>query len=62
HGRRTECQLTFGRALRSVSECDLKENQLESLPFEVDQLTMTFRPYDIRTLKVRLAAELTAHA
>ncbi len=62
HGRRTECQLTFGRALRSVNECDLKENQLESLPFEVDQLTMTFRPYDIRTLKVRLAAELTAHA
>lgn len=55
HGRRTDCRLTFSSILASVSECDLREHELEPLPFDADHLTMNLRPYDIRTLKVTLS-------
>lgn len=39
-------------ALTSVFECDMLEQNLEKVPLESGNITLTFRPYEIKTLRL----------
>ena len=50
---RTRVAVRFGIPAAQVTVCDLQENELESLPVQDGAVTLTVKPYEIVTLKVR---------
>ena len=50
---RTRVTVRFGIPAARVTVCDLQENELESLPVQDGAVTLTVKPYEIVTLKVR---------
>ena len=53
HGRRGAVTLTFLKAIKSLSECNLMEEEDVAVKFKENRVTLEMRPYDLRTLKVR---------
>lgn len=53
--RATDCTLRFGRSIRSAAQCDMMEEHDLPLVPEGDALRLHFRPFEIKTLKVRLS-------
>lgn len=54
YNRRTNASLTFARPVESVCECDMLENSGEALAANGETVSFTLRPYEIKTLRVRL--------
>ena len=52
HTRRT---LTFGFELASVWLCDMMENEIQSLPTDGRCVSVSMKPFEIVTLKVKKA-------
>ncbi len=50
---RTECRVTLGIPASRVYLCDLMENEIAELPVENGAVTLTFRGFEIHTLKVK---------
>ncbi len=50
---RTNTTITLGKALKSVSECDLLENVTDEFHFEGNQFSFTIHPYEIKTFLVK---------
>jgi len=50
---RTNTTITLGKALKSVSECDLLENVTNEFHFEGNQFSFTIHPYEIKTFLVK---------
>ncbi len=53
--RRTATTLRFGGTIAEAAECDLMEENDVALPFEGAELPLVFKPFEIKTVKVRLA-------
>lgn len=53
--RRSQATLTFGRPVVRVVECDLMENNLQTLDTDGQQICVAIKPYEIRTIKVSFA-------
>ena len=57
YGQRGRTTLKFGRPVRSLEEVNLLEESDDSLPSDASasgsMVTLTYRPYDLRTLKIR---------
>lgn len=51
-GRRTETTLSLGSAAKEVWECDLLENNLSLMEQAGDTLSLSFRPYEIKTIRI----------
>lgn len=51
--RRTQAQLTFGETPVQVWSCDMLENKEEELKAQGNQVQVTLKPYEIRTLRLR---------
>ena len=54
HGQRGEVTLTFCKEPKSVCECNLIEEADEPVEADGSRVTLQVRPYDLRTLKVRM--------
>ncbi len=50
---RTECALFWNGALESVEECNCIEEKKADAAFEDDRIPLTFRPYEIKTIRIR---------
>ena len=53
--RATDCSIRFGRLMETAAQCDMMEENEALLQVEGNQLQLHFRPFEIKTLKVRLA-------
>ena len=51
---KTPVTLTFCNAIESATECNLMEEEDEAVVFENNTLTATFKPFEIKTFKVKL--------
>lgn len=49
---RTETEISFGRPVKSVSECNLMEEKDAPLALTDGKLALTFRPFEIKTIKL----------
>ncbi|MCL6432332.1 MAG: alpha-mannosidase, partial [Anaerolineae bacterium] len=56
YNQRGTVTLRFGAPIVSAAACNLIEDGAEPLPFEGDRVSLYLGPYQVRTLKVRLAA------
>jgi alpha-mannosidase len=58
YGQRGPATITFASMIKSAEEVNLMEEVDKDLPGTIDvvdnTVTLDYRPYDIRTLKVRL--------
>lgn len=52
--KRTNTTLTFNSNIVSLYECDLMENNLNEVNFVDDKVELEFKPFEIKTLKVKL--------
>ncbi|MCL2507729.1 MAG: glycosyl hydrolase-related protein [Oscillospiraceae bacterium] len=52
--RKTPCRLTFGSKIRSAAICNLLEEKDEELMMDSGSLELTFKPFEIKTVKVEL--------
>ena len=50
---KTPCKLTLGIPAREVVLCDLQENEQEALPLCDGVVSLTVKPYEIVTLKIK---------
>ncbi|MBO5295148.1 MAG: hypothetical protein J6B71_07910, partial [Clostridia bacterium] len=50
---KTPCMLTLGIPASKVILCDLQENELQSLPLCDGVVSLTVKPYEIVTLKIK---------
>ncbi len=53
--RRTETTVSFGLDAASAAECNLMEEHDEPLAPSGGKLTLTFKPFEIKTLKIKFA-------
>lgn len=53
YGQRGPVTLTFGKALRNASECDLMEENDEPVKVKGNALSFQIKPFELRTFKVR---------
>lgn len=53
--RRTETEISFGLPVSRISECNLMEEKDNELSFDGDKLKLTFKPFEIKTLKLTVA-------
>ncbi len=53
HGQRTETVLTFQTAPKTIAECNLMEEDQESVPVQNKRTKLSLRPFDLRTLKIQ---------
>ncbi|MBQ7116237.1 MAG: alpha-mannosidase [Clostridia bacterium] len=51
---KTPVTLTFCGAIEGATECNLMEEEDEAVAFENNTLTATFKPFEIKTFKVKL--------
>ena len=54
HGDGAKTTVEFGHHLRGAVECDMMENELQKLKPAKSKLRMAFKPFEIKTVKVRL--------
>lgn len=54
YNRRTAATLCFAARIASVFECNMLEEHLNALPFDGERVIVQMKPYEIKTLKVRL--------
>ncbi|MCC8066750.1 MAG: glycosyl hydrolase-related protein [Clostridiales bacterium] len=54
YNRRTDVELSFGFAVAEASECNMLEREETPLALEDGKLILQVRPYEIRTLRVKL--------
>lgn len=52
--RATDCSIRFGRLMEMAAQCDMMEENEALLQVEDNRLRLHFRPFEIKTLKVRL--------
>ena len=52
--RATDCSIRFGRLMEMAAQCDMMEENEDLLQVEGNRLRLHFRPFEIKTLKVRL--------
>lgn len=52
--KRTEVKLQFNKEIQSICECDLMENDLESINSNGNSIEFTITPYEIKTFKFKL--------
>ena len=52
--RATDCSIRFGRLMEMAAQCDMMEENEAFLQGEGNRLRLHFRPFEIKTLKVRL--------
>ncbi len=52
--KKTDCVVTFGGELAAAAVCNLLEEKDEPLAFSGNSLALSFRPFEIKTLKVTL--------
>lgn len=52
--RKTDCTVTFGGKIASASVCNLLEEKDEKAEFTGNAVPLSFRPFEIKTLKVTL--------
>lgn len=52
--RATDCSIRFGRLMEMAAQCDMMEENEALLQVEGNRLRLYFRPFEIKTLKVRL--------
>ena len=50
---KTNATLTFGFDVKEALLCDMSENVLEALDVVDNSVTLTFKPFEIHTIKVR---------
>lgn len=55
HNQRGRARLRFGRPLESVEETDLLERPINRLAVDGDTVEVAVRPFEVKTLRVRLA-------
>ncbi len=53
HGKSVATKINFGFEIREAHETNLIEDELRSLPIERKSIALTFRPFEILTLKVQ---------
>jgi len=51
-GQRGEATLTFGKRPKSVSECDMMEENDQKLKHKGHEVTLYLKPFEIRTFKI----------
>ena len=51
--KRTVCNLKFDEAKKSISECNMLEIKDELLAEGTDSVELTFRPFEIKTIKIK---------
>ncbi len=56
----TKCSLTIDTPVSSVEEADMRERPTRALPVRDGKVALTFRPFEIKTLLVRLAEQPAA--
>ena len=52
YNRRTPVELTFGKEVKSVVECNMMEEGAEPVEFAGNKASFMMKPYEIKTLKV----------
>lgn len=52
--KRTEVKLQFNKEIEAICECDLMENNLESINPNGNSIEFTITPYEIKTFKFKL--------
>ena len=52
YNRRTQCTLSLGLPVREAYLCNLMERHDEPVDCEADRIALSFRPYEIKTLKL----------
>ena len=50
----TQVELTTCFALQSVQQADMLENPQATLPFEAGRIKLSFRPFEVKTLRLKL--------
>ncbi|WP_199563480.1 MULTISPECIES: glycoside hydrolase family 38 C-terminal domain-containing protein [unclassified Oceanispirochaeta] len=55
YNRRTNTDITFAQSIESLCECDLHENKGEELWFDGKIARLSFKPYEIKTLNLKLS-------
>jgi alpha-mannosidase len=50
----TRCVLTFALPLRKAVQTDMLENVQEELDIDDDKVSLVFRPFEIKTLRLTL--------
>ena len=55
HGQRGDATLTFGRKLKSITECDLMEENDQPVKLQGNTVKFYVKPYELRTFKVQFA-------
>ncbi len=55
-GTATDATLTFGRSPASCEETDLLERLVKAMPVKSGKLPLRFKPFEIKTVRVRFAA------
>ena len=56
--RRVQTTLTFAFPVEKAVECTMLEEEENELPFCGNELELEFRPFEIKTIKIRPAASV----
>lgn len=54
YNRRTTAKFTFLKDISAAGECDLMENNIESLEFSKNSFSFEIKPYEIKTFKLKV--------
>ncbi|HWP82690.1 MAG TPA: alpha-mannosidase [Bacteroidota bacterium] len=54
HGESVKTTVEFGHTLLKATECDLLENEIQKLKGSKGKFSLSFKPFEIKTLKVKL--------
>jgi alpha-mannosidase len=61
-GKETEVKLQLPSAVQAASETDLMEKPVSDIPLQGNTLTVSTKPYEIKTVRIRFAAKPAAQA
>lgn len=54
YNRTGTVEVTFGGEILKLAECDMQENELAAIPFDGTKASLSFQPYEIKTVKLCL--------
>ncbi|MCR5484891.1 MAG: alpha-mannosidase [Clostridiales bacterium] len=52
--KQTDCAVSLGVDVKNASICDLMEDDIENVDFDNNSIKLTFKPFEIKTLKITM--------
>ncbi len=53
-GRSADIALTMFTGIKAAAECNIIEREDEAIPFEGNKIQLNIKPFEIKTLKLKL--------